>query len=70
VRLSAYLLSPIIPNLSTEIYQQLGFFIDFNGKTGLDTAKLWEEHAYWGKFAANQNLSKPHPIFSKLELPV
>src|SRR6185436_3697002 len=30
VRLAAYLLSPIIPNISTDIYQQLGFLIDFN----------------------------------------
>jgi len=32
VRLVAYLLSPIIPNVSSDIYQQLGFPTDFNEK--------------------------------------
>ena len=30
VRLAAYLLSPIIPNISSDIYQQLGWGINFN----------------------------------------
>ena len=32
VRLAAYLLSPVIPHICTEIYKQLGFAIDFNNK--------------------------------------
>lgn len=68
VRLAAYLLSPIIPNLSSQIYQQLGFEVDFNDR---DRAHVipYQEHACWGKLTANQKLNKPQPIFTKLELP-
>ena len=69
IRLSAYLLAPIIPNLSNDIYQQLGFAIDFNDKSPADPLGIYQQHAKWGKLAANQNLGKSHPIFSKLELP-
>jgi methionyl-tRNA synthetase len=70
VRLSAYLLSPIIPNISNDIYQQLGFSLDFNHKTLNLSAEVSIQHFSWGKLTANQNLSKARPIFSKLELPV
>lgn len=69
VRLSAYLLSPIIPNLSNDIYQQLGFSFDFNHKTHNLPADFLIQHSQWGKLTANHNLSKARPIFSKLELP-
>ncbi len=69
VRLSAYLLSPIIPNISTSIYQQLGFTVNFN-----ETAKLNQEipfklHSQWGTVPANLTLGKPEPVFLKLESP-
>ncbi|MDJ0746132.1 MAG: methionine--tRNA ligase [Xenococcaceae cyanobacterium MO_167.B27] len=69
VRLCAYLLSPIIPNLSNDIYQQLGFNLDFNNKTQINQLNTFEKHCQWGKFSANKNLSKARPIFAKLELP-
>ena len=69
IRLSAYLLAPIIPNLSNDIYQQLGFAIDFNDKSSADPIGIYQQHAKWGKLTANKNLGKSHPIFSKLELP-
>lgn len=69
VRLSAYLLSPIIPNLSNDIYQQLGFDLDFNNKNQINQPDIFEQHAQWGKFPANKNLGKARPIFSKIELP-
>ena len=69
IRLSAYLLSPIIPNLSTEIYQQLGFSLDFNNKTALNQVTVFNQHSRWGNLPANQNLTKPRPIFTRLELP-
>lgn len=66
VRLAAYLLAPIIPNLSNEIYQQLGFDLDFNDKyLGIQTDLT--DHLLWGKLQVNENLSKPRPIFSRLE---
>jgi len=68
VRLSAFLLSPIIPNLSSNIYQQLGFSIDFNNKN-VGTQIDLNNHLLWGKLQVNENLSKPSPIFSRLELP-
>jgi methionyl-tRNA synthetase len=69
VRLSAYLLSPIIPNLSTAIYQQLGFEVDFNNKDHVKSSALFSQHCEWGELALNQNLPKPQPIFTRLELP-
>jgi methionyl-tRNA synthetase len=69
VRLSAYLLSPIIPNLSNNIYRQLGFPIDFNDHSLVNQSYSFKEHAQWGRLPAQANLSKPSPIFSKLELP-
>ena len=70
VRLSAYLLSPIIPKISTNIYQQLGFSLDFNSKIGGNLlADIFATHSQWGKLAPNQNLGKASPVFSKLELP-
>jgi methionyl-tRNA synthetase len=69
IRLSAYLLSPIIPNLSNKIYQQLGFVIDFNNKTLINQNIPYVEHSQWGHLPVNQNLTKPSPIFSKLETP-
>jgi methionyl-tRNA synthetase len=69
VRLSAYLLSPIIPNLSNKIYSQLGFSLDFNNKNLASTLAEAYSHFHWGQLPVNQNLSKPSPIFAKLELP-
>lgn len=69
VRLSAYLLSPIIPNLSNKIYQQLGFNLDFNEQNSVLTSEEKLNHFNWGKLRVNKNLQKPSPIFIKLELP-
>ena len=69
VRLSAYLLSPIIPNLSNDIYKQLGFKIDFNNKNNIKFGELFTTHICWGKLSVNKNLLKPKPIFIRLELP-
>lgn len=69
VRLSAYLLSPIIPTLSCNIYQQLGFSVDFNDLDRVKSVAPFDEHALWGKLKANQKLNKPQPIFAKLEHP-
>jgi methionyl-tRNA synthetase len=59
VRLAAYLLSPIIPNLSREIYRQLG--LDFQQST-------WQHHQ-WGTLAPNTVLLSPSPIFQRLDPP-
>jgi len=83
-RLSAYLLSPIVPKISTDIYHQLGFDLDFDNVTGnhistdLDKSKLlvdgasavenWERHLEWGVLTANHLLGEPRPIFTKLEI--
>ncbi len=70
VRLSAYLLSPIIPNISSNIYQQLGFSINFNDETQSETSRdIFSIHSQWGKLTANSSLGKASPVFSKLELP-
>lgn len=68
VRLTAYLLSPIIPNLSTAIYHQLGFSVEFNDqRPGIELAP-YADHARWGLLSSQQQLREPHPVFQKLEL--
>jgi methionyl-tRNA synthetase len=69
VRLAAYLLSPIIPNISTDIYQQLGFSIDFNDKNLINGLATFSRSASWGFLPDRQSLGKPKPVFARLELP-
>ncbi|MGL4378715.1 MAG: class I tRNA ligase family protein, partial [Microcoleaceae cyanobacterium] len=69
VRLGAYLLSPIIPNISNAIYQQLGYSIDFNDKTAVHTLANFVTHSRWGTLPPNQVLGEPKPVFRRLELP-
>ncbi len=68
VRLSAYLLAPIIPSLSSKIYQQLGFDWDFNSDLEEQAKDVFQIHSKWGKLPANKTLGKASPVFSKLEL--
>ncbi len=68
VRLSAYLLSPVIPVTSSKIYQQLGFDWDFN-RDQLAQIEEFQLHSKWGKLSPNKTLGKANPVFSKLELP-
>lgn len=69
VRLAAYLLAPIIPNLSTAIYQQLGFSINFNDLPDFNSTIGKYTHSLWGVLPAGQILQDPTPIFRSLELP-
>jgi methionyl-tRNA synthetase len=69
IRLSAYLLSPIIPSLSGKIYQQLGFSLDFEAPLSVDQVADHDKHCSWG-LPANQVLGVPEPIFTKLEIPL
>ncbi len=69
VRLSAYLLSPIIPNLSNNIYQQLGLSVDFNDGDRVHQTAPFIQHSQWGKIKVNHILAKPQPIFARLDLP-
>jgi methionyl-tRNA synthetase len=68
VRLAAYLLSPIIPNISSDIYQQLGLGINFNHQESLATAPF-TTHSTWGVLSPDQKLGTPQPIFKRIELP-
>jgi len=68
VRLASYLLSPIIPNISSDIYQQLGFSIDFNDQTTVDCLATFATHSVWGALPANQPLGEAQPVFKRLEL--
>ena len=68
IRLAAYLLSPIIPNLSNAIYQQLGFLINFNDKNLSNQFDTSNQHSQWGTLKVNEDLSKPQPIFSRIEI--
>ena len=67
IRLAAYLLSPIIPHLSTEIYHQLGFSVNFDDWARFKEIVPFEQHREWGIFPANAQLNAAKPIFSRLE---
>ena len=69
VRLAAYFLSPIIPGLSTKIYQQLGFDADFDVLDKISQVLPFEEQSQWGVLPLNQALRAAKPIFQKLEIP-
>jgi len=60
VRLAAYLLS-IIPNVSNDIYQQLGFAIDFNETTQI-SLRLYTT----GVTKVKQKLGEPDQFFQRL----
>lgn len=66
VRLSAYLLSPIIPGISTQVYRQLGFSVDLNAKA-VGTALSFEDHISWGTLPAGQPLGEAQPVFQRIE---
>jgi len=68
VRLAAYLLSPIIPNISSDIYQQLGFGIDFNDQIQTSISAPFATHGTWGVLSDQQKLGEFRPIFKRIEL--
>ncbi|MBW4450664.1 MAG: methionine--tRNA ligase [Spirirestis rafaelensis WJT71-NPBG6] len=68
VRLAAYLLSPIIPDISSDIYEQLGFAINFNQQIESSTAAPFAIHSTWGVLSNEQKLATPKPIFKRIEL--
>ncbi|MUL36752.1 methionine--tRNA ligase [Gloeocapsopsis dulcis] len=68
IRLAAYLLSPITPNVSSEIYQQLGFAINFNEKTQIAASTPFMTHSQWGLLSVDEKLGTPKPVFQRLEL--
>lgn len=67
VRLAAYLLAPIIPSISTDIYQQLGFAIDFNEKTYLQDSTTYADQAAWIISKVHQSLNQPKLVFASVE---
>ncbi len=67
VRLAAYLLSPIIPRISTAIYAQLGFTVDFDCPSQIQQEAPFAIHAQWGILPENQALGHPQPVFQRLE---
>jgi methionyl-tRNA synthetase len=68
VRLAAYLLSPVVPSLSNDIYRQLGFTVDFNQRS-IGDQLVYSDHSTWGYLPANQLLGEAKPIFQRIELP-
>jgi methionyl-tRNA synthetase len=68
IRLSAYLLSPVIPSTSSKIYQQLGFNCDFN-QDQINQA-VFSSHSKWGELSISKALGQASPVFLKLELPL
>ncbi len=73
VRLAAYLLAPIIPNLSNSVYQQLGFSVDFNSPTDCSLPSSpsplpgFAVHGSWGALPPGQSLGEARSVFPRLE---
>ncbi|APB33002.1 methionyl-tRNA synthetase [Gloeomargarita lithophora Alchichica-D10] len=65
VRLAAYLLSPVIPQTSTRIYQQLGYGIDFDGEPQL----AYDQQSQWGALPPGQLVAQPEPVFARIGVP-
>lgn len=70
VRLAAYLLSPVVPQLSTQIYRQLGFETDFDRWDRVLKTASFEVHGRWGALRSGQILNQPSPVFQRIELEV
>ena len=68
VRFSAFVLSPIVPNISNKIYHQLGYDFDFNNPELGNKTQIPQEHWQWGQLIINQNLPSAEPIFARLEV--
>jgi methionyl-tRNA synthetase len=66
VRLAAYLLSPVIPTISSKIYAQLGYALNF--EDGRSAANTFATHSTWGILPAQQAFGDPQPVFQRLEL--
>jgi methionyl-tRNA synthetase len=63
VRITAYLLSPVTPKLSIEIYRQLGLvFLE-------EKPPNWNQ-SKWGILTSGAALLAPMPIFQRIEAPV
>lgn len=68
VRLAAYFLSPVIPGISTDIYRQLGFAVDFNQKNIAEELD-YDAHGAWGYLQPGQSLGAGEPVFQRIEPP-
>jgi methionyl-tRNA synthetase len=68
VRQAAYLLSPVIPSISNQIYTQLGFTADFNDRA-IGQGLNYAEQSAWGHLPPGQALGVAAPVFQRLELP-
>ena len=68
VRLSGYLLAPIVPELATAIYTQLGFAADFDQRD-IGQQLPFKQHSVWGTLPGEQRLGKASPIFQRIEIP-
>jgi methionyl-tRNA synthetase len=69
VRLIAYLIAPITPELSTKIYHQLGFNLRFDGSTQ-DALQFLPDlsHHQWGILPSGQPMATPEPIFPQIQV--
>ncbi len=67
VRLAVYLLSPVIPTISTAAYGQLGFGVDFNDPNSIASAPF-DIHSKWGLLSSTLSLGTPQPIFKRIDL--
>ncbi len=62
LRIVAILIAPFMPNTAPKIWQQLGLGLDF----AFDGVRL-DDAQGWGRLPAGTKVSKPEPIFPRIE---
>lgn len=66
-RIVALLLSPLLPDLSTRMLEQLDQAAPASG-VGAGPGSLWEAHLAWGGLAPGTPLPEPMPVMARLDL--
>jgi methionyl-tRNA synthetase len=70
VRVSAFVLAPITPTLSSKVYQQLGLSLTFRDKVNDGSGvNCFEIQCKWGLLEPLGAMGTPEPIFFKLQPP-
>ncbi|BBL85910.1 methionine--tRNA ligase (chromatophore) [Paulinella micropora] len=67
-RIVAFLLIPILPELSVRLQKQLGIEKTLDGAEVCVDDSLWDLHLRWGNLVEGNPLPEPTPVIARLEL--
>jgi methionyl-tRNA synthetase len=68
VRLAGYLMAPIIPDMASALYAQLGYDQSHFNQRNVGQIYPFAQHSQWGNLPAQQPLGKASPLFQRIEL--